>query len=308
MRSSSVAVGSRVRAARASGRVSCCSRRRSTARARSSWSRRCRASASSSTPAKAVSTWESTSTTPLRKSTACCKSSTRADDGGGRGDGRPVTMRTLRALLSWSSGKDSAWSLHILRQQGEYEVAGLLTTVNESAGRVAMHAVREELLEAQAAAAGLPLWRVPIPSPCSNEQYEVAMHQALDRARAAHIDAVAFGDLFLEDVRRYREERMADSGLRLLFPLWQRPTPALAREMIAGGVRAVLTCVDPKQLAPTFAGREFNLDLLRDLPPAVDPCGENGEFHSFVFAGPMFQEDVRVAVGAIVERDGFVFA
>jgi len=217
-------------------------------------------------------------------------------------------MRTLRALLSWSSGKDSAWSLHILRQQGEYEVAGLLTTVNESAGRVAMHAVREELLEAQAAAAGLPLWRVPIPSPCSNEQYEVAMHQALDRARAAHIDAVAFGDLFLEDVRRYREERMADSGLRLLFPLWQRPTPALAREMIAGGVRAVLTCVDPKQLAPTFAGREFNLDLLRDLPPAVDPCGENGEFHSFVFAGPMFQEDVRVAVGAIVERDGFVFA
>jgi len=217
-------------------------------------------------------------------------------------------MTKPRALLSWSSGKDSAWTLHVLRQQGAYEIAGLLTTVNQSAGRVAMHAVREQLLEAQAAAAGLPLWRVPIPSPCSNEQYEAAMRQVLERARTAHIAAVAFGDLFLEDVRRYREERMAEAGLRLLFPLWQQPTPALARQMIAGGVRAVLTCVDPKQLAPRFAGREFTLDLLGDLPASVDPCGENGEFHSFVFAGPMFQEDIRVNVGEIVERDGFVFA
>ena len=217
-------------------------------------------------------------------------------------------MTKPRALLSWSSGKDSAWTLHMLRQQGEYEVVGLLTTVNESAGRVAMHAVRESLLEAQAAAAGLALWRVPIPSPCSNEQYEAAMRQVLGRARAAGIDAVAFGDLFLDDVRRYREERMADSGMRLLFPLWQRPTPALAREMIAGGLRAVLTCVDPKQLAPAFAGREFNLDLLRDLPAAVDPCGENGEFHSFVCAGPMFRHEIPITVGQVVERDGFVFA
>jgi len=218
------------------------------------------------------------------------------------------SMTKPRALLSWSSGKDSAWTLHMLRQQGEYEVVGLLTTVNESAGRVAMHAVRESLLEAQAAAAGLALWRVPIPSPCSNEQYEAAMRQVLGRARAAGIDAVAFGDLFLDDVRRYREERMADSGMRLLFPLWQRPTPALAREMIAGGLRAVLTCVDPKQLAPAFAGREFNLDLLRDLPAAVDPCGENGEFHSFVCAGPMFRHEIPITVGQVVERDGFVFA
>ena len=168
-------------------------------------------------------------------------------------------MPKPRLLLSWSSGKDSAWTLHVLRQQGEYEIAGLLTTMNESAGRVAMHAVREQLLEAQAAAAGLPLWKMPIPSPCSNEQYEAAMRPALDRARAEGIDAVAFGDLFLEDIRRYREERMADSGMRLLFPLWQRPTPELAREMLAGGLRAVLTCVDPKQLAPAFAGREFDL-------------------------------------------------
>jgi uncharacterized protein (TIGR00290 family) len=219
-----------------------------------------------------------------------------------------VSMTKPRALVSWSSGKDSAWTLHVLRQQDEYEITGLLTTVNESAGRVAMHAVREQLLEAQAAVAGLPLWRVPIPSPCSNEQYEAAMRQVLDRARAQHIDAVAFGDLFLEDVRRYREDRMADSGLRLLFPLWQRPTSELAREMIASGLRAVLTCVDPKQLAPAFAGREFNMDLLRDLPVSVDPCGENGEFHSFVLAGPMFRRDIAVTVGEVVERDGFVFA
>jgi uncharacterized protein (TIGR00290 family) len=217
-------------------------------------------------------------------------------------------MTKPRALVSWSSGKDSAWTLHVLRQHDEYEIAGLLTTVNESAGRVAMHAVREQLLEAQAEAAGLPVWRVPIPSPCSNEQYEAAMRQVLDRARDDHIDAVAFGDLFLEDVRRYREERMADSGLRLLFPLWQRPTAELAREMIAGGLRAVLTCIDPKQLAPAFAGREFNMDLLRDLPASLDPCGENGEFHSFVFAGPMFHHEIPIAVGDIVERDGFVFA
>ncbi len=219
-----------------------------------------------------------------------------------------LSMTKPRVLLSWSSGKDSAWTLHVLRQQGEYDVVGLLTTVNESAGRVAMHAVREQLLEAQAAAAALPLWRVPIPSPCSNEQYEAAMQAALHRARVEHIDAVAFGDLFLEDVRRYREERMADSGLRLLFPLWQRPTPALAREMIAGGVRAMLTCVDPKQLSPAFAGRELTLDLLSDLPPTVDPCGENGEFHSFVFAGPMFRHAIPISGGEIVERDGFVFA
>jgi len=211
-------------------------------------------------------------------------------------------------LLSWSSGKDSAWTLHVLRQQGSYEIAGLLTTVNESVSRVAMHAVRESLLEAQAATTGLPLWKVAIPSPCSNAQYEAAMAEVMQRARREGVAAVAFGDLFLADIRAYREQQLAGSGIAPLFPLWLRPTDSLAREMLAAGVRAVLTCVDPKQLAAEFAGRAFDAELLRDLPPAVDPCGENGEFHTFVHAGPMFRHDIAIAVGPVVERDGFVFA
>jgi uncharacterized protein (TIGR00290 family) len=214
----------------------------------------------------------------------------------------------VKALLAWSSGKDSAWSLHVLRQQGDVEVAGLLTTVNEAFGRVAMHAVRRELLEAQARAAGLPLHAVPIPYPCPNEVYEAAMAGALAEGRAAGIEAVAFGDLFLEDVRRYREERMAPTGLRPLFPLWGRPTRALAEEMIGGGLRARLTCVDPRVLDASFAGRAFDRDLLSALPPGVDPCGERGEFHSFAWDGPMFDHPVPVAVGEVVHRDGFVFA
>jgi uncharacterized protein (TIGR00290 family) len=214
----------------------------------------------------------------------------------------------MKTLLAWSSGKDSAWSLHVLRQQGDVEVAGLLTTVNESFGRVAMHAVRRELLEAQARAAGVPLHVVPIPYPCPNETYEVAMAGALAAARAAGIEAVAFGDLFLEDIRRYREERMAPTGLRPLFPLWGRPTRALAGEMIDGGLRARLACVDTRRLDAAFAGREFDRFLLRDLPADVDPCGERGEFHSFAWDGPMFDRPVPVAVGEVVHRDGFVFA
>jgi uncharacterized protein (TIGR00290 family) len=214
----------------------------------------------------------------------------------------------MKALLAWSSGKDSAWSLHVLRDRGDVEVAGLLTTVNEAFGRVAMHAVRRELLEAQARAAGVPLHVVPIPSPCPNEVYEAAMARALAEARAAGVEAVAFGDLFLEDVRRYREERMAPTGLRPLFPLWGRPTRALAEEMIDGGLRARLTCVDPKVLDPSFAGRAFDRGLLEALPPDVDPCGERGEFHSFAWDGPMFDRPVPVAVGEVVHRDGFVFA
>jgi uncharacterized protein (TIGR00290 family) len=213
-----------------------------------------------------------------------------------------------RALLAWSSGKDSAWALQELRQQGEVEVVGLLTTLNQAFERVAMHAVRVALLREQAAAAGLPLIEVPLPWPCSNAEYEAAMSAALAAAKADGINAVAFGDLFLEDIRRYREERMAATGLRPLFPLWGEPTDALARRMIAGGLRARLTCVDPRQLAPSFAGREFDAAFLAELPPTVDPCGERGEFHTFAYAGPMFARPVSLLGGEVVERDGFFFA
>ncbi len=214
----------------------------------------------------------------------------------------------MKVLLAWSSGKDSAWALHVLRRQREVEVSGLLTTVNETHGRVAMHAVRRELLERQAQAVGLPLTVVPIPSPCPNELYEAAMTQALASARQAGVEGVAFGDLFLEDVRRYREERMAGTGLSCLFPLWGRPTAELAQEMIERGLRAWLTCIDPRRLPSHFAGRAFDAALLAELPPGVDACGENGEFHSFAWDGPMFRQRVTVQPGEVVERDGFVFA
>jgi uncharacterized protein (TIGR00290 family) len=213
-----------------------------------------------------------------------------------------------RILLSWSSGKDSAWSLHLLRQRGEYDVAGLLTTFNEEADRVAMHGVRRELVERQAAAAGLPLWAVPLPWPCSNEQYEVLMAQACVRAVAEGIEGVAFGDLFLEDVRAYREKQLKDTGLEPVFPVWGMPTRALAKEMIASGMRAKLTCIDTGKLDGSFAGREFDEALLSALPEGVDPCGERGEFHSFVYAGPMLDAVVPVSVGQTVVRDQFVFA
>ena len=216
-------------------------------------------------------------------------------------------MRT-KALLAWSSGKDSAWTLQVLRQQGEVDVVGLLTTVNQAFDRVAMHAVRRELLAAQAAAVGLPLRTVEIPHPCSNADYEAAMAAAVERAGADGITAVAFGDLFLEDVRRYREDRMRGSGLTPLFPLWGIPTGALARRMVAAGLRARLTCVDPKTLPAAFAGRDFDDALLADLPAGVDPCGERGEFHSFAYDGPMFERAVPIRTGEVVERDGFVFA
>jgi uncharacterized protein (TIGR00290 family) len=213
-----------------------------------------------------------------------------------------------KALLSWSSGKDSAWALHVLRQQGAVDVVALLTTVNELHDRVAMHAVRRTLLERQAAAVGLPVWVVPIPSPCSNEQYEAAMRAALDRATAEGIDRVAFGDLFLEDIRAYRVQKLRGTGIEPLFPLWGRPTAELALGMVTAGLKARITCVDPKQLSPSFAGREFDSGLLAELPATVDPCGERGEFHTFAYDGPMFREAVAITPGAVVERDGFVFA
>jgi uncharacterized protein (TIGR00290 family) len=213
-----------------------------------------------------------------------------------------------RILLAWSSGKDSAWALHVLRQSGEYEVAGLLTTFNEAFDRVAMHAVRRALVEAQATAVGVPLWPVNIPWPCSNDEYERRMAAVCMQAMAAEIEAVAFGDLYLEDVRAYRESQLAPIGLTPLFPLWKIPTDELVREMIAGGQRAVITCVDPTKLSREFAGREIDLALVEALPTGVDPCAENGEFHSFVFAGPEFAQPLDVRIGEIVDRDGFVFA
>jgi uncharacterized protein (TIGR00290 family) len=213
-----------------------------------------------------------------------------------------------RILLSWSSGKDSAWSLNVLRQRAEYEVVGLLTTFNEVADRVAMHAVRRDLVERQAAAVGLPLWAVPLPWPCSNEEYESLMAQTCARAVADGIVGIAFGDLFLEDVRAYREKQMKDTGLQPIFPLWGLPTGALAQEMIARGMRAKLTCVDTGKLDRSFAGREFDEALLAALPEDVDACGERGEFHSFVYAGPMLNAVLPVSVGETVVRDQFVFA
>ena len=222
-----------------------------------------------------------------------------------------MTRRLKRALLSWSSGKDSAWALHLMRSSGletGVEIAGLLTTFNQVADRVAMHAVRRTLVQAQAAAAGLPLRAVELPWPCSNQEYESRMAEACRVAVADGFDAVVFGDLFLRDVREYRERALAGTGLEPLFPLWAIPTCDLAREMIRGGVRARITCVDKKQLDVSFAGREFDLALLADLPPQADPCGENGEFHTFAYAGPMFRYAIPVAAGELRDADGFVFA
>jgi uncharacterized protein (TIGR00290 family) len=215
----------------------------------------------------------------------------------------------MKILVSWSTGKDSAWMLHVLRQQHGHQVGGLLTTLNEAFDRVAMHAVRRTLLQAQAEAADLPLHLVDLPWPCSNEEYERRMGAAVGSLTTAGFTHVAFGDLFLEDVRRYREDRLAGSGLTPLFPLWKtKSTAELATEMVAAGLRAHLTCVDPRKLDRSFAGRAFDASLLADLPPSVDPCGENGEFHSFACDGPMFSRPIAVSVGEVVERDGFVFA
>jgi len=213
-----------------------------------------------------------------------------------------------KCIVSWSSGKDSAWLVHVLRGMGEVEIGALLTTVNESAGRVAMHAVRVELLEAQADALNLPLWQIPIPSPCSNEVYERAMEGAVRRAIDEGFTYIAFGDLFLTDIRRYREERLAGTGLTPLFPIFGVDTASLAQQMVNAGLRARLTCVDPRVLDAPFAGLEYDAGLLAALPASVDPCGERGEFHTFAYGGPMFARTIAIEPGIVVERDGFVFA
>lgn len=213
-----------------------------------------------------------------------------------------------RILVSWSSGKDCAWALHLLRRQPGIEIFALLTTINSEFDRVAMHGTRTALLEAQASAADLPLWKIPLPWPCSNEEYERCMADVCLRASSEGIDAIAFGDLFLRDVRAYREKQLQSTGIEPLFPLWNIPTSELARSMIAGGLRSKLVCVDSRQLDPSFAGRDFNAALLHDLPTTVDPCGENGEFHSCVYNGPMFSRPIALDAGEIVTRDGFFYA
>jgi uncharacterized protein (TIGR00290 family) len=211
-----------------------------------------------------------------------------------------------KVLLGWSSGKDSAWTLHALRLQN-IEVSALLTTLNEAADRVAMHGVRRSLVEQQAAAIGLPVWQIPLPWPCTNDEYEARMAGACRRAVAEGFGTIAFGDLFLRDVRAYRERQLAGSGLTPVFPLWELPTAVLARDMIAGGLRARLSCIDSRVLDPSFAGREFDRALLADLPVTADPCGENGEFHSFVYDGPMFREPVPIEAGEVRNVDGFIY-
>jgi uncharacterized protein (TIGR00290 family) len=213
-----------------------------------------------------------------------------------------------KVALSWSSGKDSAWTLHLLRQQPDVQVAALITTFNSEAERVAMHAVRRALVEAQAHRTGLPLWPVELPWPCSNVEYEHRMRAVCERAIAEGVTAVAFGDLFLQDVRDYRVRQLQGTGLEPLFPVWKIPTEQLSREMIAAGVKAKITCVDPAKLAKSFAGRDYDLRLLQDLPDGTDPCGENGEFHTFVYDTPVFSRPIEVRSGEVIEHDGFVFA
>jgi uncharacterized protein (TIGR00290 family) len=213
-----------------------------------------------------------------------------------------------KALIAWSSGKDSAWALYEVRRAGELDIVGALTTVTDAFNRVSMHGVREQLLQAQFEAAGLPAVVVRIPYPCPNEIYERKMAAAMQDAKARGVTHVVFGDLFLQDVRDYRERQLAGSGITPVFPLWQRPTAALARAMIEAGVEAHLVTVDLKKLPASFAGRRFDLELLDALPAGIDPCGENGEFHTFVSAGPMLARKIAVTVGETVERDGFAFA
>lgn len=213
-----------------------------------------------------------------------------------------------RTLMSWSSGKDSAWALHKLQQDPEIELLGLFCTVNKKFDRVAMHGVRVELLQKQAESIGLPLEVIEIPQPCSNADYEEIMGKFVASVKDRNIDCFAFGDLFLEDIRNYREEKLKGTGISAVFPIWGMPTDKLSREMVSSGLRTVITCIDPRQIPEAFVGREYDEAFLDALPEAVDPCGENGEFHSFVFDGPMFKEKIEISLGEIVHRDDFIFA
>jgi uncharacterized protein (TIGR00290 family) len=212
-----------------------------------------------------------------------------------------------KTLLSWSSGKDSGWALHALREDPEINLCGLFTVVNESYDRVSMHATRMDLLLDQAAAAGLPLEVITIPHPCSSEECDAIMRKFCDSAAADGIENMAFGDLFLRDIRNYRETQLQKTGIRPIFPLWNIPTDILAAEMLAAGVEAYISCVDPQQLPASFAGRRWSRELLNEMPKNVDPCGENGEFHTVVVGGPMLNRRIAVRIGETIEREGFVF-
>jgi uncharacterized protein (TIGR00290 family) len=213
----------------------------------------------------------------------------------------------MKTILSCSSGKDSAWALHVLRQQKDIEVIGLFCTFNEQFARGAMHAVRNELISQQAERACLPLQLIPIPFPCSDSEYKTIMGNFIEQVKSQKIDTIAFGDLFLEDIRTYRESSLAETGIKPLFPLWGMPTDKLSKDMINSGLRAKITCIDPKHLSPDFAGHEYDNTFLEQIPDIVDPCGENGEFHSFAYDGPMFKSKVNICVGETVTRDGFIF-
>ena len=216
-------------------------------------------------------------------------------------------MPKPKALISWSSGKDSAFALHEVRQAGEFDVVGALTTVTETFARVSIHGVRQEIFRAQCEAAGLPQHIVPIPFPCPNEIYEARIGEAVAGAVREGVTHMIFGDLYLADIRAYREQKLAGTGITPIFPLWERPTAALARAMIASGLEAYLATVDLKKLSAEFAGRKFDAELLADLPDGIDPCGENGEFHTCVVAGPMFSKRLAVTTGDRVERDGYAY-
>ncbi len=208
----------------------------------------------------------------------------------------------------WSSGKDSAWALHELMQQGSYQIDALVTTLNKEADRVAMHAVRRSLLEKQAAVLNIPLKIIELPHPCTEQDYADAAAAAVNEAVQEHISHMAFGDLYLEHIRDHRLELIKDTPIEAVFPLWQRDTKALAEKMINAGLEAYITCVDPNQLDKSFVGRAYDHSFLNDLPAAVDPCGENGEFHTFVKNVPSFSNSIDVVVGETVERGGFYFA
>ncbi|VAW74617.1 COG2102: Predicted ATPases of PP-loop superfamily [hydrothermal vent metagenome] len=211
-------------------------------------------------------------------------------------------------MISWSTGKDSAWAYYKISQQSEYNVLGLFCTVNKKYARTAMHAVRIELLQMQAESIGLPLEIIEIPYPCSNADYEKIMGLFIDKVKVKNIECFVFGDLFLEDIRAYREDQLKDTGITPVFPLWNIPTQKLAKEMIEQGLKAVVTCIDPKQIGSQYVGKIFDLEFLESLPEQTDPCGENGEFHSYVYEGPMFNHNINIEIGEVVERDGFVFA
>lgn len=217
------------------------------------------------------------------------------------------TPTPKRTLISWSTGKDSAWTYHRLQADPAYEVVGLVCTINDEAKRTAMHAIRLDLLKAQADALGLPLEIIPLPYPCSNQDYEAIMSAFIKRAEAMEIEHIAFGDLYLADIRAYREKQMAHCSISPIFPLWNTPTDQLALDIVESGTQAIVTCVDPQQMPSDFAGREYNATFLADLPASVDPCGENGEFHTFVFAGPMLPKPINISVGETIGRDGFIF-